>query len=69
VLTKLDTNNITECLVAGSRIETWLIETIQKEFGAPVSILSLRDLSVTAPTVDLQNTEAEIAGCVGVFTG
>jgi hypothetical protein len=64
---RLDWNTPAESWVCGSRVGEPILETIASEFGAPVRRVRLGDVSSGAPA-DSAAWEAELLGCVGVFT-
>lgn len=64
---RLDWSTPAESWVSGNRIEETVVETIAAEFGAPVRRLRLDDVSASAPA-ETSKWEAELLGCVGVFT-
>ncbi len=64
---RLDWNTPAESWVSGNRIDASVLETIGAEFGAPVRRLRLEDASAAVPE-ESSNWEAELLGCVGVFT-
>lgn len=64
---RLDWSTPAEAWVAGNRVDEPVLETIASEFAAPVRRLRLHDVSGAAPA-ETSQWEAELLGCVGVFT-
>jgi Tfp pilus assembly PilM family ATPase len=64
---RLDWNTPAESWVSGNRVAEPVLETIAAEFAAPVRRLRLEDVSPAAPE-EASKWEAELLGCVGVFT-
>ena len=64
---RLDWSTPAESWVSGNRLDEAVVETIAAEFGAPVRRLRLGDVSASAPG-ETSKWEAELLGCVGVFT-
>lgn len=64
---RLDWSAPAESWVSGNRIDEPVLETIAAQFGAPVRRLRLQDVSAAAPE-NASQWEAELLGCVGVFS-
>jgi Tfp pilus assembly PilM family ATPase len=64
---RLEWSTPVEAWVSGNRIEEAVLETIASEFATSVRRLRLQELSGAAPA-ESANWEAELLGCVGVFT-
>lgn len=56
------------CFVAGKQIDQSLIDSIEQEFQAPVRKISLRDFAEFPPDLNVDDWEAELTACAGVFT-
>ena len=65
---KAQLNGIKRCWVAGSSLERWIIDAVHDEFRADVEILRLEDLAISPSSIDVEGFDAEIAGCLGVFS-
>jgi hypothetical protein len=64
---RLEWNTPAESWVSGNRVPEPVLETIAAEFAAPVRRLRLQDTGAAGPE-DASKWEAELLGCVGVFT-
>ncbi|HEU5162350.1 MAG TPA: hypothetical protein VFV54_04305 [Thermoanaerobaculia bacterium] len=64
---RLDWNTPAEAWVSGNHVAEPVLETIAAEFAAPVRRLRLSDVS-GATLEESSKWEAELLGCVGVFT-
>ena len=64
---RLDWSTPAEAWVSGNQVAEPVLETIAAEFAAPVRRLRLHDVSGSTPE-DSSKWEAELLGCVGVFT-
>lgn len=56
------------CFVAGKQIDQSLIDSIGQEFQAPVRKVLLRDFVEFPRNMNVEDWEAELTACTGVFT-
>lgn len=64
----LQAASVERCYLAGNALSDDLRREVEKEFGAPVSPVNLRDFVERVPS-DVAGVEAELTACTGVFTG
>lgn len=58
---------ITECFVAGSRLDPAMLAAVGEEFGAPVRRATLDDFAEVAPGLDTAGADSELIACAGVY--
>jgi len=64
----LQWQRVEQCLIAGNQTDQALLDAIGQEFGTPVKRIALKDFADWAGDIKVNEHEAELTACTGVFT-